>query len=348
MNVSKSVRAIGLNSLGWTAYIFYYTSAIFAQNPNADLSAATIIGLSVYYIVTITFFYACYYFIFPRLFEQKNYVLGSLLYVIAVGVFMFIDYNRVTITNTLVTIPEDERLRNESRELFRFAISAFYDVVQVTAISLTFWYFRYNLKLEHQRASAQRQQLLAEVNFLKSQIDQHFLYNTLNMFYSKASLYSADLANAILSLSNLLRFVVTTEFKTMVPLEHELRSINLFTELNQLRFNNKLLVEYQTKGDLSRASVPPLCLLTLVENAFKHGDLKREPLLIDVRVDDQLTVHIRNRKHTAQMPESTNVGLANTRKRLNLLFGEQYKLIVHQDDTYFDVSITLNSVSTYA
>ena len=141
-----------------------------------------------------------------------------------------------------------------------------------------------NKELTIRNTELELQKLKADYKFLKAQINPHFLHNSLNFLYSKSLPYSADLSEGILTLSEIMRYSLSNEENAegKVLLSKEVEHIRNFIKMNQLRFDNKLLVNFEVKGVLSGVTILPFVLITVIENAFKHGDARDKEYPLDI------------------------------------------------------------------
>ncbi|MEI9957995.1 MAG: histidine kinase [Ferruginibacter sp.] len=163
---------------------------------------------------------------------------------------------------------------------FLYAISALF----FTCISLLLAYLN-NLRDEKkQRKILEAQKMQLEVDksqanfkFLKSQINPHFLHNTLNFLYAKSLPYSPELSEGILTLSDIMRYALNESNGSddKAPLKDEIEHVRNVIKINQLRFSNNLHVNFEVQGILNDVEIVPFVLITIVENAFKHGDLQK-------------------------------------------------------------------------
>jgi hypothetical protein len=145
---------------------------------------------------------------------------------------------------------------------------------------------RSNKELEEQKLKLEIEKTQADLKFLKSQINPHFLHNTLNSFYARSLPLSSELADGILTLSEMMRYALGESYTAdgKVLLQDEMDHLRNFIKMNQFRFRNHLNVQLLLKGETNGALIIPFVLITLVENIFKHGDLTSEayPVVIEV------------------------------------------------------------------
>lgn len=179
----------------------------------------------------------------------------------------------------------------------------------------------------------------AELAFLKSQINPHFLFNTLNNIYALTYAKSDAAPGAILKLSDLMRYMLydSTNGPDRVPLSKEIQYLNSFVELEKLRVA-QAHVEFSVEGNTDLFRIEPLLLVSFVENAFKHGDLTdpNHPLVLDLSVQNgKLRFDTLNKKISRQTDAVGGIGLVNVRRRLQLLYPDRHVLhITETTDSY--------------
>lgn len=177
----------------------------------------------------------------------------------------------------------------------------------------------------------------AELAFLKTQINPHFLYNTLNYIYSEAYLVSEPLAEAVLRLSDLMRYMLQDSPDGKVELHKEVEYLENYLALHRLRFEDKFFVEFEQLGHLTRQRVASLVLIPFVENALKHGVITRPDQPVTIRLQlpgpQQLRFEVRNHISQHQKDHTTGIGLVNLRRRLELLYPGRHRLEIRNDDT---------------
>lgn len=190
----------------------------------------------------------------------------------------------------------------------------------------------------------------AELNYLKSQTNPHFLFNTLNNIYS-LSRDKSDLApESILKLSKILRFMLYETSVKYIAIEQELKIMTDYIALEKLRYDDTLRVNFNYDIEDMKQALPPLLLIPLVENAFKHGasETRSQPFVdIHLSVKDRvLQFEVKNSAGAAAegQPVKENIGLSNLRRQLELLYTD-FSLFVHQRDQVFSSSLTINLAS---
>lgn len=203
------------------------------------------------------------------------------------------------------------------------------------------------LRSEQRTKEIASEKLQAELSFLKAQINPHFLFNTLNNIYALASSQSEQTAPAVMKLSSIMRYVLTEARNDLVPLEKEIQFTAHFIELQKMRLTEKSSVDFKVVGDPLGIQVAPLLFLPFVENAFKYGISTREwspvTLLLEIK-KDSLYFSASNHKHpntTLKVADNTGIGIDNTRRRLDLLYPEQYSLVIKDEPGTFTVHLNI-------
>lgn len=203
---------------------------------------------------------------------------------------------------------------------------------------------RYNEKIRQKVELLHRE---TELKFLRSQVNPHFLFNTLNNLYALVATGSEKALPALDKLSGLLRYSLYDQ-EPLVPLSREADYLKDYLHLECMRVENLALPKV-TIGPFTREwQLPPLLLVPFVENAFKHGELKapRHPLLISLKEKgDQLHFQVTNlkRKNTTSQDEVGGIGLVNTRKRLSLIYPERHDLSISNEEDVFRVDLMLSA-----
>ncbi|MGB8193846.1 MAG: histidine kinase [Chitinophagaceae bacterium] len=198
------------------------------------------------------------------------------------------------------------------------------------------------------KAEKEKQALLvekqhAELSFLRSQINPHFLFNSLNNIYALVYHKNDQSLTAIQQLSGLLRYILYAKEDT-VPVQKELEYIQNYIDLELMRHEKKELVHFDAKLSADQPEIVPLLLLPFVENAFKHGDLNQsaEPVSIHCETNQkELLFRVRNVKAVKQTDAQGGVGLENIKRRLALLYPLKHRLEIEDTPRYFTVNLQI-------
>ncbi|ASZ11446.1 histidine kinase [Chitinophaga pendula] len=197
---------------------------------------------------------------------------------------------------------------------------------------------------EQQREELKVANLNAELRFLKSQINPHFLFNCLNTIYSLAHKRSEETENAIVKLSTIMRYMIYESNEDKVPLQKELLYLQDYIDIQRLRLPEAISVKYEVKGDPGRLTIEPMLLIPFVENAFKHGVSYAEHSFIDIDISivrKEIVMEIRNSVFKQRVAEQGGIGLQNVRKRLELLYEDDHEISIVTRDDQFIVNLKM-------
>lgn len=309
-----------------------------------EINAIDLIYTTVFILPVAGSVYVNLRLLIPALLEKRRFLLYLLLLIISTAGFTWIN---ILIFSHLIDwiLPGYYFISYyDFFDLLKFFISF---MVITSLLKLSKGWFqlteaRGNLtKLEKERA-------MAELESLKSQVNPHFLFNSLNTLYALVLKKSDTAPGYILKLSGLLRYLLYETSSPLVDLEKELSCTYDYIELQRMRAGDQARIRYQTSGEAAHKKIAPLLFLPLVENSFKHG-IKGETgfSFIDIEIDiqdHQIIFDIRNnagRADTEGLGKSSGIGLENLRKRLDLIYPEKYRLEKTASKDVFHVKLTV-------
>ena len=193
----------------------------------------------------------------------------------------------------------------------------------------------------------EKENLEQQLEYLKYQINPHFFMNTLNNIHALVDIDPEKAKDTILELSKMMRFVLYEGNKHDVPLSREFDFIRNYITLMRLRYTDKVSISVDLPTEIPDCRIPPLMLITFIENAFKHGVSYQKDSFIDIKVaiNDRLHFTCRNSKANGQQPTANSqqggVGLTNVRQRLKLLYDDNYTLNIKDNADTYDVELVI-------
>lgn len=240
----------------------------------------------------------------------------------------------------------------ESLSFFSYRFRGYFQFNILTNVSIVIAAFAYRLLLiwfqqEKIKSELQNQKLRSELSFLKMQVNPHFLFNALNNIYSLSVIENTkQTSNSILKLSELMRYILyeKEDDEHKVSLDHEIRHINNYIDLEKLRHADEMHVNFSIEGDVNGKRIAPLLLFPLIENAFKHGLVtdSNKPVNIQLKIDDgRMNFQIENFKNNHQKDRVGGIGVENVKKRLDLIYGNNYVLQINDTDNRYIVDLNL-------
>ena len=287
----------------------------------------------LYPAINIGLFYLNYLVYIPRFLDKKKYTAYAIIIVITLILFGLGKYGIGLLFKPYVLVRMHETIG-----FWQYFISTIF-------ASLTFVFLSTVLKFttdwflnERIQRDLENQRLSAELSFLKSQINPHFLFNSLNSIYSLAYQRSETTPDAILKLSEIMRYMLYECNDNEVSLEKELQYLQNYIELQKIRFGKNAYIDFKINGRVDGQKIVPLLLIAFIENAFKHGVVNdaRSAIRLLIEVDEShLYFFIQNRKHISNKDNLGGIGLINVKRRLDLLYPGRYKLdIIDGKETY--------------
>jgi len=192
-----------------------------------------------------------------------------------------------------------------------------------------------------------KQHMQTELNFLRSQVNPHFLFNTLNNLYSLTLSKSDHAPEVVLKLSEIMRYMLYECNESTVALEKEVNYIRNYISLERLRQSKHVTVDFNLSGDIYGKELPPLLFVPFLENAFKHGVNTKDSFVnIDMQVRERdLDFIVINSastyKATALVKKNSGIGLENIKRRLNLLYPKKHKLKIENTSNQFKVNLNI-------
>jgi sensor histidine kinase YesM len=230
---------------------------------------------------------------------------------------------------------------------FRRFMAILFNFLATSGLMVAVKSIRQQLELKEKQKNLVKEKLETELKMLRSQINPHFLFNTLNNIYGLSIRKSDKAPEAVMKLSELLHFTLYRAGAATIALEEELQIIKDYISLEKLRYDERLEVNWEQHIDDPQQAITPLILLPLIENAFKHGaGNSRFQAFVHIKVNLEYGVlyfNISNsfEKNEQEKVQKERIGLHNTRRQLELTY-QEYELDIYQQDQVFSVELTIN------
>ncbi|RIV46920.1 sensor histidine kinase [Flagellimonas pelagia] len=305
------------------------------------------------YLLLLIFYYLNYYWLVPEFYSKKRHLLYACFLLVCFVVITYLpdlffklpDFpsnSNMPFPKKIEgmppmgqgpSMPEGFKKKRPPINLFELRDSFLIQFIMVTILSML-------LRLDNRLKEMQNEKLRAEVNYLKAQINPHFLFNTLNSIYALTLKKSDQAPWAVLRLSEMMRYVVTESDSEKVPLEYEIQYISDYIDLQKLRMGKHTDFTYEVKGSPNGKRIAPIILVNYVENAFKYGVNPDEPskITIFINIDSKGVELIVENKITVKQNEfleQTTEGNRNTKRRLDYFYPDRHQLdIDHRSDFY--------------
>ena len=299
----------------------------------------------VTFTMSMILVYINIYVLFPRFVLKKSYARYLLSFLLVLCVFYIVRTELIYWLINKDVWPESDtpqKAYSFNHILVVFLIGI-YDVALVTTIKLTAdWIF------ERKRTEQlQEVQLRTELNFLKTQIQPHFFFNTLNNLYALSIEKSDKAPEMILKLSEIMQYVLYDAKEPNISLLKEINYIHSYLELEELRFGNTVKYNLDIVGNINDVFVPPLLFLPFIENCFKHGTRENDRMTVEInfeKIKEQLIFSVKNNfnKQSSALANSKHgIGILNVKRRLKLLYEENYILKTDIFEQEFNVNLKI-------
>lgn len=293
-----------------------------------------------FFLVSFFCFYFNYYLVVHRFFNINK------LYKIVIGYFVsvvFFVLLRYAVEEMFLPTFFGFRNYNEKTSLgFYFYDNIYYSFTTIF-VSTVFSLLKLMAHYEQEKRELIEQKKNSELQALKTQINPHFIFNSLNNIYSLVYQNSEKALPAIQELSQLLRYSTKDLEKDFIPLEKEIGYLESLIALEKLRIKNPELLIINKNMKHPHLNISPMLLVPFVENAFKHGDFRGKGFNLKISVDDQiLNFHLQNFKKQGSKDSLSGIGINNVKKRLEILYPKKHELNITDTESEFSVDLKID------
>lgn len=337
----------------WVGYVLFKTYLNHATSPEAEKGVAewqqflvALVPQSMYLLVKIPLVYFLFWVI-ERYFAhqwsiRRTILIGTIAYLIATIGYVFITH--IFILNWFY----GEKTPFQLSFLMGSLVYSAFTISAVCGAAITIKLIRMNLRQKAVSQEIMQKKLETELNLLRSQVNPHFLFNTLNNIYALAKQKSDETGPVVLKLSKLLRFMLYESDKELIALSDEVRLVTDYIELEHLRYGDHLTLDLLIDIANPHIQITPLLLLPLVENAFKHGASEsRDAAFIAITISEQqntLSLEIKNSVEPLKTEKEGGIGLKNVRRQLELTYSD-FHLEAQEHNGEFHTFLSVNLLS---
>ncbi len=323
----------------WCVYLSFFVYQLTAYQTRREeqlnwFRNLTLAGVQVAFTMLIA--YLNYFYALPRFLKHKKVWQFLLEFTVPFALFI---WGRIHLQRFLID--------GYTKQVGYFYSSTY--VVQLIFVTLFIVIFIAMLRFledwfqfEARKREVENERLMAELNFLKAQINPHFLFNTLNNLYYLAYSQSPNTTEVVAKLSQMMRYMIYESNHQKVLLKKEIEYMENYISLERLRLNNEIPIEFNVTGNIENVWIAPLIFITFLENAFKHGVSNNNPnAWIKISIDHNhhtCTYTVQNTKIPAgeNTLEKSGIGLQNVKRRLALSYPENHTLMIdNKPDVYF-------------
>ncbi|MBS1663048.1 MAG: sensor histidine kinase [Bacteroidetes bacterium] len=306
-----------VNALGWPPVI------------------AALCRVLIYQAVSMVAFYTAYAWLAPAIFPKKRYGLACIS---VIGICTAMVATRYIMEFWIA------RPLLHFDNYFGRPVNPWWYITNCIGYSYNYCLFGLLLSFLIHSGRVQQEKAAAELAFLRSQINPHFLFNTINDIYSLVYQQRKEAPEAILKLSGILRYTLYEENRDSVSLEKELAYLQDYLDLQRIGAGEASHIDFRIQGDATSLNIAPLLLIPFAENIIKHGviDDPRQPATLHIKIEERnLNIVAENHVKERQKDPSGGIGLHNVRRRLELLYPAQHRFKVEDRKTQFRCELNL-------
>ncbi len=280
-----------------------------------------------YAIIIMAVIWINHFVLIPFVLDKKRYLLYAVLLMLSI---LFVSY-----------------LRGYEKDGWIGISKFFFFLLYTTGAGMAVFFLRRNARMQKQREEKEKLQREMELNYLKEQVNPHFLFNSLNSIYALSRQQSAETPEVVMQLSELMRYQLESARKDTVLLKEELEFIENYLLLEEKRLSKRCTIEFSIDGDVSGLRIAPMLLIPFVENAVKHGaQSTNEQSTITVSAlikNSTLRFQITNSKPQMSVASKRKgLGLENVQRRLKLLYPNSHKLEIDDAERSYTVHLSID------
>lgn len=330
-------------------HIFIWLFAIFANLPysglSLDFSPQKIVSSVIALLYLMVVFYLFYLVMVPYFLNKKRLDLFFGLSFLTVLIMPFFGYTLLLFSRALFDGTFHHFYRGYTLKMH---MSGYFPVLTAAVFGSFFGVIMNWFKTMNQKAELDKEKLAIELELIKSKLNPHFLFNTLNNIDSLIVQNPEEASSALIRLSEIMRYLTYETASDVVGLDKEIEYMKNFIELHRIRIKTPEDIRFETNGDCN-VMIAPALFVPLLENAFKFASYRNSKPCVDIRLTSEkglVVFEISNyheKKSFAAQTGNSGSGIKNLRKRLELTYPENYQLIIKPGELFHQVKLIINT-----
>lgn len=299
------------------------------------------LNILVHNVFLLAIIYINLYYLIPTFLNRKKYLPYFVLLAILVSLFI--------ISSRQMEQTIQKALAYDKEPIIYFIVSTTVNIVQYLLISFFLFNLKERIEQKKRLDAMQLEKLQTEINYLRAQINPHFLFNTLNNLYGLALEKSDKTPDIIMRLSRMMDYMLYESEDAKVFLKKDIENIQNYVEIERIRQGNNAVINFEVQGEIGAQKIVPLLLLPLIENGFKHGiNQQIRDAFLDVFVQvlpDSVELKVVNNYKTTDVDDDSQrngIGLNNLRRRLELFYAGKYELTTTRLENRFEAFLKIS------
>ncbi|HTQ64790.1 MAG TPA: sensor histidine kinase [Puia sp.] len=360
--------AIISHIIGWI--IFLSLPLLFLNGNSTNENKFQILFSANYFLFCIAYIFLFYfntYFLIPQFYLQKKFFIYFIIILLLLIIFYLLKpFDQLVFHANRPPTPGNYQFQHppsdsngpsefrpgrpfspDERASKRIDVVSIFLFIMVWALSMAVKITQQWRKMEQRATRAEADKANAELSFLKTQINPHFLFNTLNNIYTLAITRNENTAACLMKLSNIMRYVTDEVSEDFVMLANEVNCIRDYIDLQRLRLGKNMKIDFEVTGEMENRKIPPLILMTFVENLFKYGVSNHEAADIIIKIfsdKKSITFFSKNRVFVSKSDgERGGIGITNARKRLDHLYPNKHFFNIESENGWYILQLTLQN-----
>lgn len=329
-------------------HIFIWLFAIFANLPYYNLSnklpPQQIVAYSIAFLYLMLVFYLFYLLLVPFFLDRKKITGFFAFSFVIILVMPFFGYTLLFLSRAFFDGTFHDFYKGYS---LRMHMSGYFPVLTAAVFGSFFRVIINWFKTQNQKAELEKQKMVVELDLLKSKLNPHFLFNTLNNIDSLIHQNSEEASTALIRLSDMMRYLTYETSSEYVPLNKEIEYIRNFIELYRIRIKSPEYIRFEVHGD-TNVLISPALFVPLLENAFKFTSFRTKKPCVEIQLSSNggyIEFEISNPVDNLKNRESSDsgYGISNLKKRLALTYPGNYQLDIDPGTSIFNVKLKINT-----
>jgi sensor histidine kinase YesM len=318
----------------WFFFFFYYKRY-------SEVNSYTLLASFINLVVAIATVYTFNYYLIPKILLKNQWKKFIAFAFVAIVLFFYIEL-LLTLFLVVKLLYAGQSLFPEMVDVVMLLFNMFFVVFIAIAIK---FYKRWS-EIDIREQKVQKEKVEAELQMLKTQINPHFLFNTLNSIYVLAMKNSEQTANMVMKLSDILDYILYKIDSPRIAISAEIQIIENYIALEKIRFTDRVNLSLSSDFKSEDIQIPPMLIIPFIENAFKHGvakSLEKSWVKISIQEAGQMmNIAVSNSKGpNSTKSETGGIGLVNVRKRLDILYRDSYILDISEKINSYDVFLSI-------